>query len=432
MDIHIVMNLKFCLSVAVQSCVALCRKRGNLLLCKEFLDILSYYCEGSMSSGGFVRELFENIYEHPRVRSSKYNPIANLSTDTFRGYSTGKSINALAAQIRPWLNTDKFTSYMEGLLTDKMRSWICEDLEGCDYESAYECTPQNIPKILAEQFKIIIDESAENHKHNITKNDEAKNPLIKAEDVPLIEETINKECPLCSKNLFLPKNSKRNYCQYKIVRIYDKRLLKKCDLFSGIIEKPENEDGNSNKIALCSSCAERYEKSPTIETYNTLKKLKKTLVSLNAKNNKLAPLQLEEDINKVLFSLTNLNDQDELTDLDLNLHPLSVQDKIKGHPQLLLETKDDVIHYFNYIQKVYSDLDCMKTGSDEIASDIGKAYRRIKDEGFNQEEIVNILSEWIIKKSGYLPEKSKYGRAARIIVSYYIQSCQVFEDATSK
>ena len=74
----------------------------------------------------------------------------------------------------------------------------------------------------------------------------------------------------------------------------------------------------------------------------------------------------------------------------------------------------------------------MKTGSDEIASDIGKAYRRIKDEGFDQDEIVNILSEWIIKKSGYLPEKSKYGRAARIIVSYYIQSCQVFEDATSK
>jgi len=400
---------------------------------KEFLSLLDDYFRGPLKPGDFIREVFDHIYDHPKSRPKQFNPIETYSSSTFRGYLFNKGIGDLAASINSWLNPEKFKSYIEGLVSDETCENICDDLlNDYDFDSEHNLVPANIPDILTEQFIKIIHEAAENHKHNITKKDEAKNPLIKAEDVPLIEETINKECPLCSKNLFLPKNSKRNYCQYKIVRIYDKRLLKKCDLFSGIIEKPENEDGNSNKIALCSSCAERYEKSPTIETYNTLKKLKKTLVSLNAKNNKLAPLQLEEDINKVLFSLTNLNDQDELTDLDLNLHPLSVQDKIMGHPQLLLETKDDVIHYFNYIQKVYSDLDCMKTGSDEIASDIGKAYRRIKDEGFNQEEIVNILSEWIIKKSGYLPEKSKYGRAARIIVSYYIQSCQVFEDATSK
>lgn len=423
--------MKLCLLLTVQDCVALCRKRGNLLTSKEFFEILVDYCAGYLRSGEFVRELFNNIYNHPSVRSQEDNPINKMSETTLRGYISGRSINELAAQIRPWLSTEKFTKYMEGLLSNKIRGWICEDLESYTFKSAYEVTEENIPKILAEQFEIIIDEAAEDHKHHITKSDEKATPLMKAEDVPLIEETGNKKCPICQNNLFLNKNSKRNFCQYKIVKIYDARLLSQTDLFTKV-EIPDNPDDNSNKIALCTKCGNRYEKKPTIEQYNTLMNLKKSLVKLNAVSNKLGSLHLEADINALLSSLTNLVDPEQLKDLDLNLTPLSVEEKIKNNLPLLIETKDQVIHYFNYIMNVYSDLDCMKTGSDEIASDIGKAYRKIKNDGFSQDEIVNMLTEWIINKSTYIAEKDKYRRAARIVVSYYIQSCQVFEYATSK
>lgn len=70
--------------------------------------------------------------------------------------------------------------------------------------------------------------------------------------------------------------------------------------------------------------------------------------------------------------------------------------------------------------------------SDEIASDIHKVYKRLKEYGLGKSEIVNKLAEWILVKTNLDHKDIDYLRAAEIMVAYYIQNCQVFEDETSK
>ena len=86
--------------------------------------------------------------------------------------------------------------------------------------------------------------------------------------------------------------------------------------------------------------------------------------------------------------------------------------------------KNDNEVFFWYIKDCISQLDANKSSFDIIATEIKTAFLKLESEGYDQNDIYYGIIDWIIKKQ-ILP--NSYREAAHVIVSYFVQSCEVFK-----
>ena len=66
---------------------------------------------------------------------------------------------------------------------------------------------------------------------------------------------------------------------------------------------------------------------------------------------------------------------------------------------------------------------------DELADEIRLAYHKLKREKLSQTELFNRLANWILEKEKL---DNSYLEAARIIVAFFVQNCEVFEVENAK
>ncbi len=76
--------------------------------------------------------------------------------------------------------------------------------------------------------------------------------------------------------------------------------------------------------------------------------------------------------------------------------------------------------YYRYIEKVFSN---SNADFDMIASEIKVSSMKLEKSGLSQSDVISQLSEWIRNKAG-LATKSRL--ACNIVVSFFIQNCEVF------
>lgn len=230
-------------------------------------------------------------------------------------------------------------------------------------------------------------------------------------------------CPLCHKSLIETKKNKTIY-RYSITRIYPEFLdnnLK--DEFDAIRPKPEEPDDSMNKICLCDNCSSNYIYSPDSTTYERLLRLKHQ--SIFNSNSKISNFPLEDQIVFILKCLSNTNPEDGLLD-NFMMKPLEPCNKIKKENYLLTKAiKDDNDVFYWFIKEHISQLDAVKSSFRTIASEIKSAFLKLNQEGYDQFEIFKQLTDWIMKEH-LLP--ASYYQAAHIIVSYFVQSCEVFDE----
>ena len=177
--------------------------------------------------------------------------------------------------------------------------------------------------------------------------------------------------------------------------------------------KPEN------LIALDKGCSERYLLNPTLEEYKKLREVKETLSRSYKAKTAISTFQLEEDIRTILSSLNQIRDDSDLVDLEYNA--LHIEEKFAPENFILKkQTQMQVVQYYRYIEKTFSESDC---DFDIIASEIRISSNKLEKGGLSQAEVINYLSEWIRNKAG-LGSESKL--ASDIVVSFFIQNCEVF------
>lgn len=244
-------------------------------------------------------------------------------------------------------------------------------------------------------------------------------------ELNILYNQVNGCCPLCLEKLHFTKDG-REQKLYEIAHIYplnpteaEASLLKdELKLFA--------DDANDlrNLIALCPNCHTKLDKPTTVESYRRLYNLKSDLIKNGSITDIYANYTIEEEIIQIIDMMTNnLSEESESIEYD----SLKVEEKIKSENRILInKVKNDVTVYYVMIKKLFSEMDKSSFGLFNIvAGQIKAFYTKVSTMTSNQNEIYEHIALW-------LQGKLKYGslEAYKIIVSFFIQNCEVFTDVS--
>ena len=99
---------------------------------------------------------------------------------------------------------------------------------------------------------------------------------------------------------------------------------------------------------------------------------------------------------------------------------LTIYKKISlENPLLKHSITNEVLTYYRFIEDTFSQISSFQL----IATEIRAAFLEMDRQNKSQDEIVNLLSNWIIQNTGM---GTQYSTASHIIVSFFIQNCEVF------
>ena len=240
----------------------------------------------------------------------------------------------------------------------------------------------------------------------------------------LLAET-NYKCPVCGKKL-LAGGSKAPVQKFECVNVIPARctssLKAKCEATGFAFPQP---DSLSSFIALCPECASEYHTNQTPEMYEQLMRAKHQMKRRMELNDALDRLEIEDGITALLRKLGSLEvsfDEKEAT-----LYALEIKKKIK-HNELLLtdEILNHVLKYYHFIQNQFQQLEAQNILDFEtVRNQIRGCYLKLEKSESSQVEIVELMSKW-------LAEKTRYDNilACHIVISFFVQSCEVFREIT--
>lgn len=245
---------------------------------------------------------------------------------------------------------------------------------------------------------------------------------IAVDDTEFVFES-NKKCSLCNTPIEV-KKSKGTAYKYGITNIFPEGLSSSLKSnFIKIHKEPADYYHRSNKICCCIACADDYEATPTTDKFIRLLSKKEHYNKTNEANSSLRRAKLDEELNSILKELKNLKSFDDIA--DFRKIPLELKDKIVDNEPLRLSIKMDVESYYNYLRQQLSDLDDVGSEFRIIASQFQICYEKLLKIMSEQEDIYNRIIKWVLEELGFT---EKYYTAARIVVSFFVQNCEVFDE----
>lgn len=263
----------------------------------------------------------------------------------------------------------------------------------------------------------------------INRENKSTESSIEVYDVPLLTE-VNYKCPCCHTRL-MKKTKNSSLRKYEITQIFPEGLEKDTEnKFKTQREPASNLKSIENLIALCTDCSEEYMQDPIIEDYIKLYDLKKQVSESYNLQLKLDTIGLEEEIFYVIEGLTKINTKNTKIE-ELRMDALRISEKIDpSNPLLLSSVTQHVLSYYRYIEKLLSDFDLYaKNIFNTIASEVQLAYQSMKSMDYSQEVIYELVCQWMNNKI-MLQDNNRYKIACRIVVSFFIQNCEVFDEIT--
>ena len=179
-----------------------------------------------------------------------------------------------------------------------------------------------------------------------------------------------------------------------------------------------------NLIAMCHDCFQSYVFKHRKTEEKELQTIKKLQDNARSTRRALDEVAIEKGITQVI---ENLSKAKPCQLRELNYDAVSVPEKIDEnlHFFLVYEVTGHVAKYFLFIEKTMQDMVRRKQFSDDLLrAQIKESYRKLSDKKISPELIYSALSERLrnITKQDI--------RFCYIVISYFIQSCEVFNDTT--
>ena len=244
---------------------------------------------------------------------------------------------------------------------------------------------------------------------------------VKDTDFYFVDE-VGCKCPLTGEKLY--KKGKRTIIpKYRIVQIYPDNLTSEQKAaFDEIAPPPQSYHSVVNLIALCPDCADEYMMDPTPETYQTLIRKKRQFARIQIGKDIVSNTHLEKELEGIIKEITGIAKGSEVNPL---IGPVRVEEKILPEFFLLQNViENQVMRYYPFIEERFSALDGANSNYfNAVRSEVQSAYEQYEKAGLNQEEIYLELTDWIL--DNFALEK-KYNSAANIMVSFFVQLCEVF------
>lgn len=177
-------------------------------------------------------------------------------------------------------------------------------------------------------------------------------------------------------------------------------------------------------LAVCNNCYEKYKGITDKEVLRSLQNEKKVILARKSFEKSVDALEMEKEIVQVLDALTTT----KLADMPkFQYTPVEVQEKIPDDNMLCSKVLTNVVQYFPFVEEKLRELNNeRKLTYEKISGDVKRAYLEFATNEDRKEVIFNQLCEWLAEKA-----KTDKKSACEVIISYYVQNCEVFERETT-
>lgn len=290
---------------------------------------------------------------------------------------------------------------LDGLVNDVLP--FCDDDTDVDTQNVAEV----LFELLRESLEYIVNPELENDRkirHAQTVSNRAKGIFGSG----LLDDCKNTcSVSLCGKHLQIFSSQNQSVAYYEIILIDDKKGAK-----------------YENVIAVCHDCFQKHTLSHTKAEQKELMATKKLQADSRSTRQTLDDIAISKGIELVIENLSNAKP----TELqDLTYEPVSVSRKIDEETSYFLvnDIKNNVTRYYKYIENTMRNLSLKNIYSDDlIRAQIKESYKQLAAKKLTPEQIYSELAERIrrITKQDI--------RFCYIVVSYFVQSCEVFHDIT--
>ncbi len=363
----------------------------------------------------FMRNLIQMLCDIPEEDwSTKKDPSseqANKDSSLRKFYTKGPT-KKLAKSMLGRLTRDNF---IESVYHDddfnEHTAVVIDSLVEDIQPFADDVDKDNVGEILFDLFKKSLEFIVNPELENDRKLASAKTVSAKAKGQygPSLLDDCRYTCsmPSCGKHLQVVNDKNQAVDDYEIARINAGK--------KSIYE---------NLIAVCHDCFQSYVFKHKKAEEKELQIIKKLQTDARSTRCTLDEVAIEKGITQVIEKLSKAK-PDELT--ELNYDAVSVPEKIDEtlHHFLVHEVKGNVVKYFLFIKQTMKDMVQKKQLSDDLLrAQIKESYRKLSDKKISPELIYSSLSERLrnITKQDI--------RFCYIVISYFIQSCEVFNVTT--
>lgn len=377
----------------------------------QYLRILYPYLrvegEDKITKGKFISHLFTIIMNPP-----EYKEETEMADELNEYYPECKdSMSRKILDGTAFLSKDKADevrkNYFHGnirhiiyKLSKYEKKNIISKLE--DYQ--IQCTIDTVPAVCDEMMRLFIKNIAEDYREIDVSNIGRNKPNY--EDMLFLEET-HFVCPKCGIRL---RNRDTGIYRYKIVTINN-------ELPASMLE----DDGN--QIALCPNCAIKYELNITDEDRVELEDIKIFMLNNNWADDIISYDKMVEGVESLLKKISKTNP--EYHKDNENMDTTTIKNKHDGTNFPLFNLIEyQVATYFKEVEFIIEMKSTISPANyDILCSQIHDRYLKLHGgEVLTQGEIYDKLTDWLYNM------KKADRNCCTILVSYFVQKCEVFDD----
>lgn len=199
---------------------------------------------------------------------------------------------------------------------------------------------------------------------------------------------------------------------YRIKRGYEKS-----------VDAPPESGTDEGRLALCSSCAERYEDNHPIEEYAKLVELKRSMTEQRSAEATVSGSDLAGEVADLLLHLAENLDYEH--EADLRYEALQVSKKMKEPRSMLARDIEGLaVQYYNAISRQAADMQGNGLiNFDKVAQQVKFCYTMLSELSESQETIFQQLCDWIQVKTCVGSQV-----ACRALAAFFVQDCEVFDE----
>ena len=234
---------------------------------------------------------------------------------------------------------------------------------------------------------------------------------------------VNGLCPLCGNPLLRNKGKKTKI--YEIAHVYpNSPTPEELIILDGVTVFGNNSESFQNKIALCLNCHKNYDFHKNVEEYNKLLNKKRELYNAMVAKTELASIEMPQRLEFLLKKISTI-DISSVNKTELRLTPLEIKQKFLPSESILrMKVTAYVTEYYAFIRNYFKNLEEVKIlNFSLLATTIRLAYQTTLESLESKDKIFDALVGWLLSKTN-----TNDKGCAEIVVSYFIQNCEVFDE----
>ncbi len=248
-------------------------------------------------------------------------------------------------------------------------------------------------------------------------------------EIRLFLNEVDFKCPICGKSLQSKNQKKQKEKMFQIAHIYPNSPIKEqYETLLHLERLGNNCESFENKIALCKECHGTQDFHTSEKDYLNLLSKKKKLLTKSALSEVTVSLGLESKIEVVIDEITKLTSEDVEK---LVYEPVPLAKKFESN-ELMLQTKvySYVLQYFPFVRDAFKRYDGKNNFLFSVlCGQIKACFEKMATVSLDKNMIFKQMVNWLQTKTINKFEdkiQDDFQIACEIIISFFIQDCEVF------